>query len=189
VVDTPVLRMFRTRFLYAPWWVFGAMTGLPLALTAGVLVGLRYGDLLFAVLCGLLAGLVTGLVTGIVAAKTNERIRAAVGPIPPEHVAAVMRAAHRGPVPQDPAVREAALRMAVHQLTETSRFYRSAVLGFGFFAVFDAFAAVVTGAWHLWLGALLFAFFAVAPPVQRRRLERRVAVLRGEPRPDPGSPG
>jgi hypothetical protein len=69
--------------------------------------------------------------------------------------------------------------MAYHQLAELRRQRLFALVVFGFFAVLEAAAAILTGALHLWLFALLFGGLVALVPIQSRRLERRIAVLGG----------
>jgi hypothetical protein len=72
-----------------------------------------------ALACGVLAAALVGSLTEHQARARRELVRTAAGDLPPDAAAAALHAAEHGEVPTDPAIRQAALKIASHQLTRT----------------------------------------------------------------------
>jgi hypothetical protein len=107
----------RTSMLTSPRWALAAATGFP----AGVVVGFAVGFLTPApwvptLICGVLAAALVGSGVDAWARTQRERVRFAVGDLPPGQLVAAFRAARSGPPPADPDVRSSALKIANHQL-------------------------------------------------------------------------
>ncbi|MCO1659382.1 hypothetical protein [Pseudonocardia humida] len=166
----------RTRLLNAPWWVLALVTGVPFGVAMGVVVGVRDGDLPLVLYTGAAAGVFFGLLMGVVPARQNRRVREAMA-VAPRQEPAVLRAVGKGPVPTDPAVREAALRLATLQHEQLARWRIPGLVLFGMIAVLDAVVAIMSNPW-VWLWVALFVGFAALQLVAPRRVERRIAVLR-----------
>jgi hypothetical protein len=72
-----------------------------------------------ALACGVLAASLIGSLIERQARARRELVRTAAGNLPPDAAAAAFHAAGHGEIPADPAVREAALKIARHQLSLT----------------------------------------------------------------------
>lgn len=131
-----------------------------------------------AVAGGVVGALLFGLAMGPFLAWLYRRARPAADAVPDGRHREVRRAAARGPVPADPAVREAALRIVEYQLVESSRYRGPAAVLLGLFTVLEAVAALIYTPW-LWVGAVLFLAILVLQARQPERLRRRIAELRG----------
>jgi hypothetical protein len=162
----------------SPWWVF--------ALLNGVLFGgfetidhLATGrhSVLSSLLAGVLGGVFFGLFMGFFSSRRGSRLRRDVGDVPVENQRAVARAAVRGPVPSDPAMRSAALRLATFQAVESRRQLFRSMTAFAGFAAITVLLAVVDG--PLWLiGTAFFVGVALWVASVPKRLERRMILLR-----------
>ncbi|SEL56151.1 hypothetical protein SAMN04515665_114123 [Blastococcus sp. DSM 46786] len=165
--------------LRAPWWQVGIVMGALLA-PFSVLVFRLAGDRSWtaAVLMGVGVMVVCAPVLGFVTATTIRDSMAAVEEVPEHQRAAVERAARRGPVPEDDALREAALHLVEDRLltiyaTRTRALALPAVL-----ALVTGFLAVAQSPWW-WVGVAVAAALAVLVLVAPRRLERRAELLHG----------
>jgi xanthosine utilization system XapX-like protein len=112
--------LVHTASLTAPRWVIALAAGLP----AGILVGLFVAFATpapwpAAIACGVLVGALIGSAYDLRARKQRELVRAAAGDLPTDVLVAALRATRDGAVPTDPQIREAALKIASHQLTLT----------------------------------------------------------------------
>lgn len=164
--------------LRAPWWQVGIAMGVLLAPFAVLVFGLA-GERSWtaAVLMGVGATAVCAPLLGFVTAHSVRDAMAAVEEVPEHRRAAVERAARRGPVPQDDALREAALHLVEDRLltvraTRTRALTLPAVL-----ALVAAFLAVARSPWW-WLGVAVAAALVVLVLVAAARLERRAELLR-----------
>lgn len=175
--DTSLLVKLQPRLLNAPWWVLALVTGVPFGVAMGVFAGVRDGNLPLALYMGAAAGVLFGLVMGAVLSRQHRRTRAAMA-VAPGRELAVLGAAGKGPAPADPAVREAALHLLTDQRRQLARWRVPSLVLFGAFAVLDAVVAIMGNPW-LWLGVALFVGLAALQLVAARRVERRIAVLRG----------
>lgn len=93
------------------------------------------------------------------------------------------RAAARGPVPEDPAVREAAHELVLSHLADLDRQRYWAPLLFAGTAVL-AGAVALTGATWLWVTVPVWVAAAVGHPYLRAHARRRAELL--DPRGRPG---
>jgi hypothetical protein len=163
----------------APRWVLGSVVALPVAVVLVFMTRTREdASWTAAIIEGLVVGAVAGAVMGPVLHRKNRRTREAIGDVPDAVRRSAGRAALWGPVPQDPAIRQAALRFAEHGLAQASRRPVVTWLGAALFAATNAFLAVTRSPWWwvttaFWV-ALLVAFFLMRP-----RLRRRIELLRG----------
>lgn len=172
----------RERLLHAPVWVLG--------LVNGVLFGLfwtawsRYGDgesWTSSLATGAVLGVVFGCVMGVVQHRQQRGVRDAAVHSPEGLSKRVRRAAFRGPVPEQPEVREAARVLALAQLAQYERQRRWAPTFFVFVALLSAALAVTNNPW--WWGAVVAWIIAsIGHPWAQRRLSRRAALLGAAPR-------
>jgi hypothetical protein len=177
VSETPTGHPTRSSGERAPWWALGLVNGLLFGLATGVYTGLKAGDGLFGVVAGVLGGLAFGAVLGPIQARARRRARPVVDSIPAGRARDVRRAAIRGPVPTEPDVRAAALRVATYRLGESGRFRVPVTVTLGFFLVVEAVVAVLYSPWF-WAAAALFAAVLTFHLVQPGRLRRRIELLR-----------
>lgn len=167
----------RDRLLTAPAWVIGLLNG-AVAGAMWVLINRVVWQETWAAsaLSGLLFGVVFGVITGPFQRRQWRGLREAAGRSPEGLSKRIRRAASRGPVPGDPAVRQAAHEVAVVQLRtfETQR-----VWGPGFLlvmAVLGVFLAVDGDPWW-WVAAAAFVAAAVGHRWLLLHLRRRAEVL------------
>jgi hypothetical protein len=127
----------------------------------------------------LIGGLVFGAVGGPVFAARQRRLEAAVGPMSVKELWRVRRAAMFGPPPTDPELRQAATRLAVHQLGEVIRYRWSQAVVFGLLLVLMVGIAAVAP--QFWLLVALFGVLLATEQVWRpRHLRRRIELLTSE---------
>ena len=109
-------------------------------------------------------------------ARTRRRLRDSVGVVAGRDERAVSRAATRGPVLADPALREAALRLARFRAEENRR---RRIFNLSVFPVFTVGSLLLaTSHGLLWLAAaVLFGGLAVWTVFVPRRLADRISVL------------
>lgn len=130
-----------------------------------------------AVLIGLLTAALCAPVLGFVVARQVRDGVAAGGPLTDVDRAAADRAARRGSVPEDDALRLAALRIAEDRLAlmDTGR-VRAQVSGAAFLLL-SVVLAVLSSPWW-WTAAVFWAALLVVSLVAPGRLRRRVDLLR-----------
>jgi hypothetical protein len=106
-----------TASLTAPRWILPLMTGLPAALVVVLFVGIvTPAPWPAAVVCGMLAVALVGSVTERWSRGRRALAASAAGNLSVDQQVVAFLAARSGPVPADPEVRAAALRIADHYL-------------------------------------------------------------------------
>jgi hypothetical protein len=111
----------RSWWFNAPQWVLSLVMGGLFALFGGLYTWGQDGNPVLALIAGLAGGLVFGLIMGRLLYRQFAALRHAMGPGSREALQTTARGAWRGPLPEDPAAREAALRLARYQLGELRR--------------------------------------------------------------------
>lgn len=173
----------RAYLLNAPWWKLSIVHGLSFAGPVTVL-RLLYGDdgWTWTLVFGFLSGAVYGAVMGPASSRKDEPLRAVLGSMPPRSQRAALRAVLRGPVPDDQQIREAAHRVALHDLAGMGRLRGFALLVSAALGIVGVIFALTGVAWA-WL-AVAFAAVVVAIQVWLpRHLQHRADLLGAEPRP------
>jgi hypothetical protein len=166
----------RERLLHAPAWVLGLVDGTLFALVWILLTRFGGGDSWStAVVYGVVAGVVFGALMSRVQHRQQQGLREVAARSPEGLSRRVRRAASRGPVPEDPQIREAARGLARAQLGRYEQ-QRWASPFFVLVALLSALLAVTDTAWW-WLAAVVWIGAAVWHPYARDRLRRRVALL------------
>jgi hypothetical protein len=129
-----------------------------------------------SLLSAALSGLFFGPVFGALTYRTAQRQRAAMGTLPDRESRLARRAATRGPVPADPQVRDAALRVANFRLDQAKR---QLVWGSLFWAVIIAIGMwlVMTDSPWWAVPVMLFAGLLIFQLRLPGHLRRRVALL------------
>ncbi|GAB6898343.1 hypothetical protein [Kineosporia succinea] len=163
----------RTRLLTLPWWALALGLGaFSTIVVAVVLHSAAPGREAVAVPAGVLLGLVLGRLV----ADTNHEAVAVAGIVNGHDLGRAIHASRRGPVPTDPRVRQAALRLAAWRLSrfESQRSVSLLVSGVGF-PVY-AVLAIISSPWW-WAAAALFAVSLLETWLLPGRLARRVHTL------------
>lgn len=147
----------RAYLLGAPRWLLGLIQGLFFG------VGMTVFSLVTtdrhwagAVIGGLFGGVVFGLVMAPIAYRQNKGVREASGLTSPDDQRAALRAAVRGPVPSNPHIREAALRIAAQQRQEVLSKRLFSIVTFVAIGALNIFLAVTESPWW-WFSVILFA--------------------------------
>lgn len=103
----------------APRWVLWLVYGLPFGAAMAIgIVGDDSSGAAEIVGFGLVAGVGFGVCLTFATDKQRREIREVIGEVPASELGTVYRAARRGPVPADPEIRAAALRLARHELAQ-----------------------------------------------------------------------
>jgi hypothetical protein len=158
------------------WWAWSLYTGICFAGMQALIGGWRDPDNWPS---WVISGVVYGVIVGPAIARGRRRLDAAVGPMSGKELRRVRRAAMFGPPPGDPELRQAAARLAVHELDEVIRYRLPQVIVLGLVVLTMIVAAVAAP--RFFVVAASFAALLVAVQVLRPwRLRRRIALLRGE---------
>ena len=119
----------RGRLQRIPTWVLVPLMGVPFGTAMGISVKNDGGSTGSAVLAGILLGLFFGLAMTLAQNRQLPFLRQARGAIPsPTLRRAAIRAVRGGPVPADPEVRMAAIRLAESQLELLHRQRRASLI-------------------------------------------------------------
>jgi membrane associated rhomboid family serine protease len=171
----------RTYLLTAPRWVVGLFGGLVFGI--GIAAIARFTSPPASWLAATVTGVITGALFGAVLAFTLDKqrrdLRAAAGDLPPGQLSEAYRAAAWGPIPGDPTVRAAAVRVAQRRLEAIRR----ARILFAILAILMTVGTVMNllaGNYGL-AAALAAAALAWGTELdQPRRLRRRLGRLSAE---------
>ena len=169
----------RERLLHAPVWalivVFGVGFGVFWAVWSHFLQGQSWTR---ALVTAAIAGVLFGGMMGPVQHRQWRGAREVAARSPGGLSREVRRASWRGPVPSDPAVRQAAYDLLRAQLEPMERQRRWASPFFALMAALALYLALTDSAWWWW-AVPAWTAMAVAHPFTRRMLRRRAARLRG----------
>lgn len=166
----------RAYLLNAPRWGLGVVHGVLFGAVMAVVGLLRDETAPEALARGVFSGTVFGLLMAASSYRQDRRLREAVDGLPPRQQQVALRAVARGPVPDEPEVRAAALRLAERQLAANRRFRTVNVVLFGGLLMVAASLAVTGSPWW-WLGVALWSAALAGQVWTGRRLEQRVALL------------
>lgn len=161
-----------------PRWLTAVLTGVPFGVALGLWVKLDGGSWLGAGFIAL-SGIPFGLCMASWSANWKHDLDAAEGDLPPAQLQEARRAATRGPVPADPAVRKAAIRIAAAQLPPV-RQRRLMVLAGGVMVVCAAGAAADGSLWALSYG-LSAVVMLYSHGYWPRQIHQRVRQLTSDP--------
>ncbi|MEV8378516.1 hypothetical protein AB0P21_37605 [Kribbella sp. NPDC056861] len=135
----------------------------------------------FALVSGVVSGLGILLVVILIVRRQDFATQAALGDLP----AAVRRGAYQAqrrsrPVPTDPEVRSAAIRLAEYRLVQLLRWRNVVVVGWGLWLAFSVFTLIrQPSLWRLGL-VVLYLFLIGQQFYLTRSLRNRVEVLKAE---------
>ena len=130
-----------------------------------------------AVTGGAIGGVFFGAVMGPLVQRQYRRQRVVVAQLTAGTERAAGRAVWRGPVPEDPEVREAAARLADFQLAELRRRWPFTIVAAVAFVALATWLAVVRSPWW-WFSVAVFLGLLVFTVLAPRRLQRRAERLR-----------
>jgi hypothetical protein len=130
-----------------------------------------------AVPTGVLTAAICAPVLGFMVARQVRDSVAAGGPLTDVDRAAAERAARRGPVPEDDALRLAALRIAEDRVAQLDTARVRARLSGAALLLLSVVLAVLSSPWW-WTAAVFWAALLVVSLVAPGRLHRRVDLLR-----------
>jgi hypothetical protein len=162
-----------------PWWkwslYYGAIFGL-----VQTLLHLRSDRPLPAIIGGLVGGAFFGACMGPMMARQFRRLRRVTGDLSPADQRVVSKAATRGSVPADPALRQAAQRLATYLAERNRKMLWLSLSVFLAFAGLSVFLVLSDNpAWLLSTG--LFLGLAVWAAVMPRHYEHRAQLLGRNP--------
>jgi hypothetical protein len=173
-------------------WARAALSAIVVAgltAAAGVIVSMQTSQPLStpALLLLLGSGAVVGGILGALVSLNTDALPARTSSDAGDSGTAASRAARGGPVPDNPDVRAAVLKVARDQLAHGRRGLRRAMaLPLGM-AAFWMWLGVADGVGHHWdsaawklTAAALYVVLALYPVRETRRLARRVALLQGD---------
>ncbi|GLY32198.1 hypothetical protein [Kineosporia sp. NBRC 101731] len=125
---------------------------------------------------GVVAGVFFGLFMSHFITNMNSDLISAAGLNDPQELREAIRASRRGPVPADPRIRQAALRVARHHLSVVERQRISSPALFGVFVLGYIAMAFLLSPWWL-VAAAFFAAMLVYTVIQPNHLARRIVDL------------
>jgi hypothetical protein len=161
----------------APKWVVALIMGTGFGTWMGIFIkndGLSWTE---TVVSGLILGVAFGIPMAFWFDKERREMRVVEGDIPTEKLTAAHRAAWNGPIPEDPEVRAAALRITTHQLRQDGQIPRPVSIG-GALLMLTAsvIQSVADSPWYL-LFAVAPVFILVSHLYSPRRIRRRIELL------------
>lgn len=169
----------REKLQDAPWWVWSLIEGAFFGSFMTVFFHAQDSAAGWpgAIVAGVISGAAFGAVMGPFAARQRRRTAAAAGSLPDRDLRVAGRAVMRGPVPQDTETRQAAERLAIHQLKEFSRFRWLGLCVFAAFTLLSGYLALTSSpSW--WAATAVFAVFEGLYLFLPRHLRRRVDLLK-----------
>ncbi len=169
----------REKLQEAPWWVWSLIEGVFFVSFMTVFFHAQDSAAGWpgAIVAGVISGAAFGAVMGPFAARQRRTTVAAAGRLPDQDMRVAGRAVMRGPVPQDAETRQAAERLAIHQLNELSRFRWFGLCVFAAFTLLSGYLALTSSpSW--WAATAVFAAFEGLYLFLPRHLQRRVNLLK-----------
>jgi hypothetical protein len=163
----------------APRWIMAVITGLPVGIMMAIYTKIDGPtSWLGAVLGGLVGGVCFGAVMAFSIDKRRRAMRAAVGDLPRGEAKAARRAADHGPIPTDPEIRAAAVRIATQLQLDLLRPIRRRlfIVAMVLSLTFSVVGAVIESPWYL-LYALVPALLPTSQWYLRRHIRRRMKLL------------
>ena len=167
--------------LNARRWVLALVLGVPFGLSQALATRFSQDtSWTYALVWGAIAGLFFGPIMSVVLHRKNRQMREAVGQLPETQLKQATRASWRGPIPEDPATREAAHRLLVSQLDQARRQRVWVAPLLVLMAGWTVYLAVTESPWW-WPALALWAVVAVGHLWWPVRLQRRVRLLEAAP--------
>lgn len=161
----------------APKWVVAVIAGTFFGTFMGIFIksdGSRWTE---TIISALVLGVAFGIPAGFWFDKQRRQMRAAEGDLPTDQLKSAHRAAERGPIPEDPEVRAAALRIATHHLQQLQQTPRLVAIGMPIvLLIVSAIGSMTDSPWYLIL-AVVPVFILVSQLTLPKRIQRRIELL------------
>jgi tetrahydromethanopterin S-methyltransferase subunit F len=147
----------------------------------GTMMGFFYAyqnhhGIMAAAVAGLFAGVVFGTAMAWVGTKQRQKARVAAGPMPTDKYMAAWQAANKGPIPDDPEIREAAGRLVRIRLLASNKASKFNVGVFEFFLLLSVYLAfTATPLW--WLSVPFWAGFGLLTYKQTTKIRERADLF------------
>jgi hypothetical protein len=163
--------------LRAPWWIRALVYGIYFGTVTGFLnATISHQDFATAAAQGALGGLIFGVVMGVRGSRSGNAFARIAGPVLREKLPAVLRATVKGPIPDDPDIRNASGRIIAYRLSRLGRAVAVTYVVFGLFAALAVYLVITSGpVW--WLAFALFISFIPLTAYQASRTRRRAALF------------
>lgn len=156
----------------APWWV---QTIVSAAWSSGVwALAAWLVHWSSSPTAAVITGAVVGAFIGARGARDRRELWDDVFPLPHQGKAAVEHAAHRGPIPEDAGLREAARQFLEAELDRQSDRAWGAL---GILAAIALIAVLVTGEWAAWFAVASVILLGVHEALTRQRWTRRMRLI------------
>ena len=168
--------------LLGSWWFLAVLFGAPFGVVMGLFGAHRRHESGLAV--GLTAGVIGGVFFGLAMSWITRRQRQAwerrtaafTAGLTAEGRTSAIRAARRGRVPADPAIRAAVAGLTRDQLEQSVSQRGKNLAIFGGIGLLELVMAMTSSPWF-WLAVVMFAALFVAQLLQSKTLHRRLARL------------
>jgi hypothetical protein len=161
----------------APKWVVAVIAGTGFGTGMGIFIRSDGSGWTETVVSGLILGVAFGIPMAFWFDKEQREMRAVEGELPTDKLQAAHRAAASGPVPEDPEVRAAALRITTHQLQRDGQIPMPVRIGFPLLMLTASVIGSVSGSpWNL-LFAVAPVFILINHLYVPRRTRRRIELL------------
>ncbi|MFI6833732.1 hypothetical protein ACIBG5_41930 [Kribbella sp. NPDC050241] len=167
----------RNNLSAAPKWVVALIMGTGFGAGMGIFIKNDGSSWAETLVSGLILSVAFGIPMAFLFDKEQRQMRAVAGDIPTETWKSAYRAAASGPIPEDPEVRAAALRIATHQLRQDGQMPRPVRIGTALLVLTaSVIQSVADSPWYL-LFAVAPVFILVSHLYLPRRSLRRIELL------------
>jgi len=161
----------------APKWVVAVIAGTFFGTGMGISIKSDDSSWTETIISALVLGVAFGIPAAFWFDKQRRQTRAAQGDLPTDKLKSAHHAAERGPIPEDPEVRAAALRIATHHLQQLQQAARLVAIGWPVaFLIVIVIGSVTDSPWYL-IFAVAPIFMLVAQLSLPRRARRRIELL------------
>ena len=160
----------------APLWVTFLVVAVPTGASMTLTLGLHGVSWIVSVVVGAWAGAFYGCMVAPIVERQNRPVREAMAGLSKQDWKTAVRAAGRGPAPEEPAARAAAAWLLGGQLAKVRRRRTPFLIGYSLAIPLAIYGAVVHSPWWWAAVAVVGAMFVLALQAPRA-LERRLAIL------------
>jgi hypothetical protein len=159
-----------------PVWAVGVIEGIYFGVIMGFFYGAQDHHWKTAAASGLLAGVFFGITMGFTIDRQRDKISDIAQPVPNEKFEAAYRASLKGPIPIDPEIYAASVRLVRYRLQRIQRTRRWNAPIFGFFILLGVYLVITSGAvW--WLAVAVFTLMVPLTYWRARQTRLRGQVL------------
>jgi hypothetical protein len=161
----------------APKWVVAVIAGTFFGTGVGIFIKSDGSSWTETIIGALVLGVAFGIPAAFWFDKERRESCAAEGDLPTDKLKSAHRAAERGPIPEDPEVRAAALRIATHHLQQIQYAPRLVAIGWPvLLLIITVIGSVTDSPWHL-IFAVVPVFILVGQVSLPTRTRRRIELL------------